>query len=344
MTYIRTKHGFFCGRLTLPLGVTLIFFSEIFLCGGIHVVAQSDESSTDVASDSPSVSVAKNVGELQWPRFLGANYDGAALVGDQSIDWSVEPSFQWNIEVGDGYGIASVNGGRVYQSDAVGGSRFTAGDERLRCLDLSSGKVLWEKQEPIEYQDMYGYEAGPRSSPIIHQGRVITYGVTGLLMCRDALTGSTLWKNEVSQTYGVVQNFFGVGAAPMVAGDLVVVMVGGSPPEDQDLPPGQLDRVNPNGTALVAFDLNNGKEKWKVGDDLASYSSPRFMKIGGKDSVIAFCRGGLLAVELETGKQLWKYAHRASILESVNAMMPIVNNDQIFISECYQLGSVLLQV
>ena len=65
---------------------------------------------------------------------------------------------------------------------------------------------------------------------------MITYGVTGLLVCRDALTGRALWKNEVSQTYGVVQNFFGVGAAPMVAGDLVVVMVGGSPPEDQDLP------------------------------------------------------------------------------------------------------------
>ena len=88
---------------------------------------------------------------------------------------------------------------------------------------------------------------------------------------------------------------------------------GGSPPEDQDLPPGQLDRVIPNGTVLVAFDLNNGKEKWKVGDDLVKRSSPRLMKIGGKDAVIAFCRGGLLAVELETGRQLWKYDHRASI-------------------------------
>ena len=56
------------------------------------------------------------------------------------------------------------------------------------------------------------------------------------------------------------------------------------------------------------------------------------MKIGGKDAVIAFCRGGLLAVELETGRQLWKYDHRASILESVNAMMPIVNKDQIFVN------------
>ena len=344
MTHLRIKHCFCCGQFTTPLGVALIFIAESLLYGGLHVVAQSGESSTEVASESPSVSVVKNVEELQWPRFLGANYDGAARLGDKSIDWSVEPSLQWNIEVGDGYGIASVQGGRVYQSDAVGGSRFTAGDERLRCLDLSSGKVLWEKQEPIEYQDLYGYEAGPRSSPIVHQGRVITYGVTGLLVCRDALTGRALWKNEVSQTYGVVQNFFGVGAAPMVAGDLVVVMVGGSPPEDQDLPPGQLDRVIPNGTALVAFDLNNGKEKWKVGDDLASYSSPRLMKIGGKDAVIAFCRGGLLAVELETGRQLWKYDHRASILESVNAMMPIVNKDQIFISECYQIGSVLLQV
>ena len=102
MTHLRIKHCYCCGQFTIPLGVALIFIAESLLCGGLHVVAQSGESSTEVASESPSVSVVKNVEELQWPRFLGANYDGAARLGDKSIDWSVEPSLQWNIEVGDG--------------------------------------------------------------------------------------------------------------------------------------------------------------------------------------------------------------------------------------------------
>lgn len=278
-----------------------------------------------------------------WPRFLGKNYDGTVLDGDDAVLFTAKPKMQWQLSVGDGYGIASVADGRVYQCDSVGGSRFSSGDERLRCLDLISGKLVWEASESIQYQDLYGYEAGPRSSPVIHRDRVITYGVTGLLICRQKSDGKKLWQVDASEDYGVVQNFFGVGASPLVTDDLVVVMVGGSPPEDQDLPPGQLDRVIPNGSALVAFDLETGKQKWKVGDDLASYSSPRVMKLGEATAIVAFARNGLLAVDAKTGKELWRFDHRASILESVNGMMPVVRGNQIFISECYQVGSVLLE-
>ena len=67
MTHLRIKHCYCCGQFTIPLGVALIFIAESLLCGGLHVVAQSGESSTEVASESPSV--VKNVEELQWPRF-----------------------------------------------------------------------------------------------------------------------------------------------------------------------------------------------------------------------------------------------------------------------------------
>ena len=303
----------------------LIGFTSLWLCG-------------DATGQTPSRS------NSDWPRFLGSNYDGSVIDGSESIRWSAEPEFQWQIALGDGYGIASVSDGRVYQCDSVGGTRYSAGQERLRCLDLQTGKLIWDAAYPIQYQDLYGYEAGPRSSPVIVQGKVVTYGVSGNLTCRDASSGAKLWAVEVNQKYGVVQNFFGVGAAPMVVDDLVVVMVGGSPEEDQELPPGQLDRVISNGSAVVAFDLNSGQERWKVGEDLASYSSPRLMRIGDRKVVLVFARNGLLAVEANSGRQLWRFDHRASILESVNAMMPIVSQDKVFISECYQVGSVLLSV
>ena len=122
-----------------------------------------------------------------------------------------------------------------------------------------------------------------------------------------------------------------------------MVAVGGSPPEDQAVAPGRLDRVTFNGSALVAFDLVTGKERWRCGDDLASYSSPRLMSVAGTDTVLLFARDHLLAIDPAAGSVLWKYRHRAEILESVNAMMPVVDADTIFISECYQLGSVLLK-
>jgi outer membrane protein assembly factor BamB len=164
------------------------------------------------------------------------------------------------------------------------------------------------------------------------------------LNCRNIADGSLLWSVDTNKEYGVVQNFFGVGSSPLLIDDQVIVMVGGSPPEDAQIAPGRLDRVSPNGTAIVSMSLQNGKELWRCGDDLASYSSPRPMTIDGTTVVLAFARDSLLAIDPSNGKLLWKHDHRAEILESVNAMVPVVSGKQVFISECYDVGSVLLEV
>jgi hypothetical protein len=121
-------------------------------------------------------------------------------------------------------------------------------------------------------------------------------------------------------------------------------MVGGSPPEDQQIAPMQLDRVSPNGSAVVALDRKSGKELWRCGNDLASYSSPRPIDIDGETLVLVFARSGLMAIDPAVGKVRWRFEHRAAILESVNAMMPVVDSNHVFISECYEVGSALLRV
>ena len=75
---------------------------------------------------------------------------------------------------------------------------------------------------------------------------------------------------------------------------------------------------------LVAFDLKSGKELWRCGDDLASYSSPRPIEIGGETLVLIFARDSLLAVDPIAGQVRWQFDHRADIIESVNASKPVV--------------------
>ena len=169
-------------------------------------------------------------------------------------------------------------------------------------------------------------------------------GVGGRLTCRNQATGDEVWKVDTNETFGVVKNFFGAGGAPLIAGDNVIVMVGGSPPNDQKVSPGALDRVSPNGSALVAFNRKSGKQTWVGGHDLASYSSPRTMMLDGETIVLLFARDHLLAIDPANGRQLWNFHHRAEIVESVNAMVPIVSGQHVFISECYAVGSVLLKV
>ncbi|MDA8744680.1 PQQ-like beta-propeller repeat protein [Rubripirellula amarantea] len=284
-----------------------------------------------------------------WPRFLNSTFDGQASKNSEMSEDS-EPEFAWSLDVGDGYGLGSIVDGKYLHFDSVEDPKSTSARsgqilERLRMVDIVDGKEIWSQTMPTVYRDMFGYEAGPRSTPSVdtEAKRVYTMGVTGILACRNLDDGTLIWSVDTASDYKVVQNFFGVGTSPLILDDAVMVMVGGSPVEDADIPPMQLDRVSPAGSALVAFDKATGKEAWRCGDDLASYSNPRPILINGQTYVLLFARNGLLLIDPRSGTQQWRFEFRADMLESVNAMMPVVRGDEVLISECYQVGSTLLR-
>ena len=274
-----------------------------------------------------------------WQRFLGPTFDGKSTETGIRTDW-VEGKLPaiWSMAVGTSYGIGSIAAGRYFQHERVGDT------ERLVAVRAETGELLWNNDQPVEYTDMYGYNNGPRDTPAVDNDDVFSLGVAGRLTCVAAITGDTKWSIDTNAEYGVIQNFFGVGSSPLVIDDKVIVMVGGSPKADAAVAPGQLNRLSANGTALVAFNRETGKEVWKAGDDLASYSSPRPVTIDDKTIVILLAREGLLAVDPESGKQLWHFPFRAKILESVNAMVPVVIGNRVFISDCYEVGATLLEV
>ncbi len=274
-----------------------------------------------------------------WPGFLGPSGDSKSTETGLLTDWSSSPPrVVWSMPVGTSYGIGAVAAGRYFQHERVGDF------ERLRAVHAETGEPLWHSDLPVSYSDLYGYNNGPRDTPAIDGDDVVTYGVAGRLTCRSVTDGRVKWTVDTQEKFGVIQNFFGVGCSPLIYEDKVIVMVGGSPPEDAALPPGRLDRVSPNGSALVAFDRATGEVVWKAGDDLASYSVPRLVTLDGVTMVLIFAREGLLAVEANTGKPLWHFPHRARGLESVNAMVPVIHGNQALLSECYEIGSVLLEI
>lgn len=274
-----------------------------------------------------------------WPHFLGPRYDGSSAETGILTDWSDgKLRLVWSRRLGTSYGIGSVAAGRYLQLARFGD------EERLTCLNAETGGELWQRSQPVDYEDMYGYNNGPRTSPTIAGDAVYTLGVAGQLSCRGLADGELRWTLNVNERYGVVQNFFGVGASPLVWGDLVIVMVGGSPAEDADLPRGSLDLARPNGSGMVAFDRHTGAEVYRVGDNLASYSTPRPFRFNGQTWVLALMREGLLAFDAESGAEKFVFPWRAPQLESVNAAVPLVRDSQILISECYRIGSALLEV
>jgi outer membrane protein assembly factor BamB len=290
-----------------------------------------------VSQPPPSLWTRKKGGD--WPIFLGTGQDSKSPETGIITKWGESGlTLVWQVKLGTSYGAPTIADGRLMQFDRFGAK------SRLYCLNAETGKEIWRHEFPTDYEDIYQYNNGPRCSPVIDADRVYAYAVDGVLACCRTEDGKPLWQKQLNQDFGVVQNFFGVGSTPVIEGDLLIVMVGGSPPESQKVAPGQLNRVEPNGSAIVALDKFTGEVKYKIGDELASYASLKLATIGDRRWCFAFCRSGLLAFEPASGKIDFHYPWRDPQLESVNASMPVVVGDEVLISECYGVGSTVLKV
>jgi outer membrane protein assembly factor BamB len=276
---------------------------------------------------------------VDWPWFLGPTRDSKSSETGLVTPWLEQgPRIVWTRKLGEGYGIGSISRGRLLQFDREQDQAV------LLCLNAETGEELWRFAYPTDYSDLYGYNGGPRASPVVEGDGVYIFGAEGWLHCLSLVDGQVRWKVDTTRKFSVVQNFFGVGSTPVIEGDLLLVMVGGSPPEDLEIPPGQLDRVSGQDSGIVAFDKRSGEVRYKITNELASYASLQLATIGGRRWAFAFCRGGLVAFEPATGKVDFEYPWRARTLESVNASTPVVVGDEVFISETYSIGSSLLKV
>ena len=296
-------------------------------------------TSAEVAS-APDIS--SQPGE-DWGPFLGPEGNGRSGLTDAVVPWpSAGPPVVWHCALGQGYCAPAVARGRAVVFDRTGETM------RLRCLEAETGRQIWERFYPADYTDTFGYDGGPRASPVIVEDRVLTFGPEGRLECRALLDGASLWHVDSSSVYHVVKNFFGVGAAPLVvsAGGqrLVVVRIGGSRPGSTPSAPDRLDRVQGLDSGLVAFDLVTGRECWRSSDQLASYSAPMVGSSGGKDCVLAWLREKFLVIDPASGAVLHAFRWRADELFSVVAASPVSVGEEVLLSETYGPGSVLLDL
>ncbi|MEI6241043.1 MAG: PQQ-binding-like beta-propeller repeat protein [Planctomycetia bacterium] len=292
------------------------------------------------AAELPDLS--KRPGE-DWGAFLGPTGNGRSGCTGIATPWPASgPPVVWQVSLGEGYCAPAVALGRLVAFDRVG-ERM-----RTRCFAAETGTQLWEESYPSDYRDMFGYDGGPRAAPVIHAGRVLTFGPEGRLECRSLADGSSAWSIDTTADYHVVPNFFGVGAAPLVVSvgddDLVVVQVGGSKPGSTPAAPERLDLVKGLDSGLVAFDLATGRERWRCSAQLASYAAPVLAEIDGRPRIVAWMRDDLIVVDPASGAVLAEFRWRADELFSAIAASPVVAGDEVLLSECYGPGSALLDL
>lgn len=271
----------------------------------------------------------------EWPHFLGPHMN--ATTGESPLleKWPADGlEVVWEMERGEGYACPVIADGRLFY--------FHRKDRRetVECRNPKTGKLIWTYAYPVEYQDRYGFSSGPRSSVVIDDGRIYVSGVTAELHCLSSDKGELIWKRDLVKEFKVPQYFFGYGPTPVVHGKRLIVNVGGKGGPDG------------GGVCVAAFDKQTGKVLWEVEDTWgASYASPVVATIRGKACALVLAageskpaHGGLLTIDVETGEVYDRFPWRAKKYESVLASSPLVIDDtRVFISECYELGGVLLE-
>jgi outer membrane protein assembly factor BamB len=148
---------------------------------------------------------------------------------------------------------------------------------------------------------------GPRSSPAVAGGKVVTLGVHGILSCHEAEKGKLLWRKDDFK--GSVPGFF-ASSSPVILDKLCIAQLGGR-----------------SGT-VAAFDLASGEQKWKWTGDGTAYASPEVLTIGQTKAIVAETSNNLVALSAEGGKQWWKTAYKTRY----NASTPMVVGDTLVIS------------
>jgi len=205
----------------------------------------------------------------------------------------------------------------------------------VECLHRETGERYWQFAYPTDFEDRYGYNNGPRASPVIDGDRVYTYGAEGKLHCLKLETGQVYWKRDLRGEFKVPQDFFGVASTPLIEGDLLIVNVGA-----------------PGGPTVAAFDKKSGKLVWGAGDQWgASYASPVPANVNGRRRIFVFAggesrppSGGLLSIDPQNGAIDFAFPWRSKSYESVNAACPLVIGNQVFISASYKTGGALLNI
>lgn len=257
-----------------------------------------------------------------WPQFLGLRRDGtsqesnlATAIGQAGL------ARLWSKRVGDGFAGPVVVENRLILFHQIGE------EEVVECLDATTGGSLWKSGYASDFGGGMFRERGPRGTPTIAGGQVVTFGGGGVLACFDLESGEQRWRRSLHNEYRVPEGFFGVACSPLVFDKLVLVNLGAT-----------------EGAGLVAIDRKTGKTVWTATSDEAGYSSPVLVSADGEQQALFFARSGLHAVDPATGEVRSFLRWRARIHASVNAATPIVVGQRVFISSSYSTGAALVQI
>jgi outer membrane protein assembly factor BamB len=251
-----------------------------------------------------------------WSQWRGPARDGVAPLAVPA-KWPAALAKRWEVVVGAGHSSPVIAGERVVLHARRGDREVT------RAFDLKTGKELWRDDYVAPYTMNSAARAhgpGPKSTPVVADGRVFTFGISGILSAHDIATGKLLWRTAAPPA----PPEFGTAMSPIVDGPVVIAHVGAN-----------------DASALTAFDAATGAARWRWNGDGPAYASPVIARIAGTRQLVTQTENAVVGISSVNGQLLWRIPFKTDFDQ--NSITPVVVNDLV-VSSGLDRGTTAVRV
>ncbi len=217
---------------------------------------------------------------LDYAQWRGPQRDGGAAGFVKPQRWPAQLQRRWRVDVGEGYGTPLLVGDMAY----VFARR--ADNEVMMALRAGTGDIVWQTPYAAPFSPAYNaraHGAGPKATPLFHNGKLYALGINGTFTAFDPATGRILWQKLASAP----QPEYGAASSPIGDQGLVMVHPGAYGP-------------------LTAFDATTGELRWRGGDD-GVFASPIIAELAGTRQLVTVTQRNIAGLSLSDGKVLWQF-------------------------------------
>ena len=239
-----------------------------------------------------------------WTRFRGPNGSGISASTGVPTEFGPAANVAWKLALPPGHSSPILWRDRIYLTGFRSTALFTF------AIDRAKGTIIWERQAPEVKPVFVDKRNNPASpSPAVDDTGVYVFFPDFGLIAYDT-TGKERW----TMPLGPFNNIYGMGASPLVVGDVIVL------PCDQSI-----------GSFLLGVDKKTGKERWRTArpEAKSGHSTPIVWRgPDGRDQLLLPGSFLLTAYDPQSGEKRWWVRGLSFEMKST----PVIVGDTLFIN------------